>query len=316
MPTLTKRFGNGHWMPFLLRASVAVLLLTNIPSANAAPILYFDSLKSTTGGCITKYDSPYMQSGRLIARRDIRITAINVAIGTAVRTSFNSTTYNIFTNDTSTNAPGVLLATYSPSSISGANSLSVARYVGDYSISSGTNFWVVPGQLPTVLSQCYFTASSPVELGMNGVTADSSTSNSDVSYWRAYSASSSPVGATWAGIQNFGLIVQLSLESSVPAPVGATIATQSGSLAANYRTVTPLAVNVDTTSKVTFYANGKVIAGCRNILSSSGTATCNWKPSVHGSYRIYAAANPVSNSYVAANTPTISVGVVARTNKR
>lgn len=257
-----------------------------------------------------------MQSGRLIARRDIRITAINVAIGTAVRTNFNSTNYNIFTNDTSTNAPGVLLATYSPDSISGANSLSVARYLGDYSISSGTKFWVVPGQLPTVLSQCYFTASSPIELGMNGVTADSSTSNSDLSYWRAYSASSSPIGATWAGVQNFGLIVQLSLESSAPNVVIATLGTQSGSLRADYRTVTPLTVNVDTQSRVTFYANGRVVPGCRNILSSGGTATCNWKPSVHGSFKIYAAANPVSSSYVASNTSTITVGVAARTNKR
>lgn len=295
---------------------VIVLLLIPAPQATAAPTLYFDTTKSASSGCVTKYDSPYMQTGRLIAQRDIRISAINVTIGASVRSNFSSTTYNIFSNDNSTNAPGTLLASYSPDSISGSGALSIARYLGDYSISSGTKFWVVPGQLPTVQSQCYLQNTVPSELNMNGVTPDSSTSISDGQYWRAYSASSSPVGATWSGIQNFGLIVQLSLEGALAAPVVATLRTQSGSLSANYRNVTPLTVNVDTQSKVTFFVNGKVIPGCRNVLSSTGTATCNWKPSVHGSYRIYAAANPVSSSYIAANTSTITVGVAARTNKR
>lgn len=295
---------------------IAALSITSVPQAKASPIFYFNTTKSTSSGCVTKYDSPYMQTGRLIAQRDLRIAAINVTIGTSVRTNFNSTSYNIFSNDTSTNAPGLLLAAFSPDSISGSGAQTLARYIGNYTISSGTKFWVVPGQLPTVQSQCYLLNTMPIELNMNGATPDSSTSNSDSQYWRAYSASSTPVGAIWDGVQNFGLVVQFSLEGSPLNPVVASIGTQSGSMKMDRRTPSPLTVNVDTQSRVTFFANGKTIAGCRNILSTSGTATCNWKPSVHGSIRIHAAAIPISSSYVAANTPTITVGVVARTNKR
>ena len=151
---------------------------------------------------------------------------------------------------------------------------------------------------------------------MSAFRVDTSTSGSNTAWLRVSSTNTSPSGTGWTSFPATGTAFQFSLEDNVVTPVTATLGTQSGTLRTDFRTVTPLTVNVDTNSRVTFYANGRVIAGCRNILSSSGTATCNWKPSVRGSHRIYAAANPISNSYIAANTPTISVGVVARTNKR
>jgi hypothetical protein len=296
---------------------IAGLTLGSIPHANAAPELYYNTLKSESTGCVTKYDAPYMQSGRLIAQKNLRISALNVAIGTSNRANFNSTTYHIYTNDLTTNAPGTQLATFTPETITGSSGFTIARYVGNYSISSGTKFWIVPGQLPTVQSQCYFTSGGDVsEFRMNGVTPDSSTSNSNSQYWRAYSGSTSPVGASWSGVQNFTLVVQLSIEAGQATAVAVSLSMQSGSKQASYRTQSPLLINVDTPSKVTFYANGKIISGCKNILSSSGAAICNWKPSVLGSNSLYASAVPNDGLYLANSSSVLNVSVVPRTNKR
>jgi hypothetical protein len=296
---------------------IAGLTLASIPYANAAPELYYNTLKSESTGCVNKYDSPYMQSGRLIAQKNLRISALNVAIGTSNRANFNSTTYHIYTNDLTTNAPGTQLATFTPETITGSSGFTIARYVGNYSISSGTKFWIVPGQLPTVQSQCYLTSGGDVsEFRMNGVTPDSSTSNSNSQYWRAYSGSASPVGASWSGVQNFTLVVQLSIEAGQATAVTVSLSMQSGLQQTSYRTSSPLIASVDSPSRVTFYANGKIISGCKNILSSSGTATCNWKPSIRGGLRLYASAVPNDGLYLANSSSVLNVSVVPRTNKR
>ena len=55
----------------------------------------------------------------------------------------------------------------------------------------------------------------------------------------------------------------------------------------NFRTSNTLTANSDSSGKVTFYEAGKRIPGCISLtLSGSGnsySATCNWKPRIHGS---------------------------------
>lgn len=218
-----------------------------------------------------------------------------------------------------TGAPSTVLATFTSDSISGSGATTVAKFVGSYTVTAGTKYWIVSAQNPSVFPMCYRGSVSTNfnSLIMNSFIVDTSTSNNNSAWSRAtQTGGTNPIGASWTVSLPDATTFQFSLENNTSTPVTATLATQSGSLRTDFRTVTPLTVNVDSASRVTFYANGKAVAGCRNILSSAGTATCNWKPSVHGSYRIYAAANPVSTSYIAASTPTISVAVVARTNKR
>ena len=62
-----------------------------------------------------------------------------------------------------------------------------------------------------------------------------------------------------------------------------------------YRASTNIVATANINGKVTFYANGKVIAGCKNKSTSSKTVTCVWRPSVHGKNSI--TATIVSSTY-------------------
>lgn len=79
---------------------------------------------------------------------------------------------------------------------------------------------------------------------------------------------------------------------------------------ANFRSSVTLGATVNTNGKVTFYALGKVIPGCRSIPmanSNGGTVTCNWRPSMRGAVNI--SVNFVSGAYSDSSLPiAISVG--------
>lgn len=86
-----------------------------------------------------------------------------------------------------------------------------------------------------------------------------------------------------------------------------------------FRTTTLLTVTVSEAGKVTFYAQGKVIPGCKarpTITSASITATCSWRPSQRTAVPITAKFAPTS---LPSNLITINFGTVqvaSRTVKR
>lgn len=298
---------------------IAALLLASIPSSQAVQTLLFSSIGSS--GCGTAINTSFLYANKLVASRSATINVINVAIGTGSQTNFSTSRYYIMANDptggsSSNGAPSTVLATFTPDVITGTGANTIAKYVGSYLVSSGTKFWVVAAQRPSDFPMCFWNPTSTSSMTSSGVAVDTSTSGVTTSWLRAYSnVGTTPVGASWTVLAD-NTAFQFSLENNTPTPVTASLATQSGALSTTYRAVTPLRVSVDTPSRVTYFANGKVIAGCRNVLSSSGIATCNWKPSIHGLYRLYANANPISTSYSATLTSVISVGVAARINRR
>lgn len=299
---------------------ITAFLLTTTPSAHAAQTIYYDSIGPS--GCISAWSAAAVHSTKLIAINSVTVNTINVLIGNGTQTNFSTSRYYIMSNNptggspVSSGSPSTVLATFTPDTISGSGVNTIAKYVGTYSTTAGTTYWITPAQTAASFPMCYKATTAITELVMNSFKVDTATQGSNAGWNRAYSSQSTPIGASWTVYSPDALSWQFSLENNTSTPVTASLGTQSGSLKADYRTVTPLTVTVDTQSKVTFFANGKVIAGCRNVMSSSGTATCNWKPSVHGSFKITATANPVSSSYIAANTSAITVGVAARTNKR
>jgi len=299
----------------LMGLLIAAFAVTSVPNAHAAADVYFDSIGS---GCANTWAPNQLDALKIIASQNVTVNTLKVAVGASLTPNFASSRFYIYSNAAGgvAGVPGTSLATFSPDSISGSGTNTVATYTGNFTSVAGTSYWITAGQKGNVFPYCYWYSSDATVFTMTAFNVDTSTSNNNGAWIRVTSTSSSPSGASWSGFPATGLAVQFTLGYFTVQPVLATIGTQSGSLKADYRTVTPLTVNVDTNSKVTFYANGKVIAGCRNLLSSSGTATCNWKPSVHGSYRIHATANPVSNSYTPSTTSVINVGVAARTNKR
>ena len=64
-----------------------------------------------------------------------------------------------------------------------------------------------------------------------------------------------------------------------PANAGLTLSVSSTPV---FRAATNIVATANINGRVTFYANGKVISGCKNKLTSSKTVTCVWKPSLHG----------------------------------
>lgn len=304
----------------LLGWLVAALSITSVPQASAAQTVFYSAFGSS--GCLNEYGSSYLNGQRMRATQTVSINTIRVLVGTRSTSSFSTSIFYLMANNPSggtlnNGSPSTVLETFRADAISGVGANTVATFTGSYTVSAGTIFWIVPGQRASIFPYCFWYSYDTGLMNQNGVSLDTSTTGVNTSWHRAVvNGGINPVGASWTVGGNDGLSWQFSLENNTATPVVATMGTQGGLVRADYRTVTPLTATVDTTSRVTFYANGRIIPGCRNLLSSAGSATCNWKPSVRGSFRVYANANPVSNSYIASSTTVINVGVVPRTNKR
>lgn len=86
-----------------------------------------------------------------------------------------------------------------------------------------------------------------------------------------------------------------------------------------YRASNALTVTTTAAGKVTFYAKGKVIPGCKNIstvTSTTITATCTWKPSIHTPTLITAILTPTASPSNPVNLSAGYITVTARTGKR
>lgn len=299
---------------------LALFITSTIPHANAATVIHYDTTFGNSCGAVLQTSSIY--ANKVVALSSVTINTINVLVGTGGTSNFLTSRYYIMANNptggsSSNGAPSTVLATFTPDSIAGTGSATVAKFVGSYSVSAGTKYWIAAAQSAATFPMCYMSPSNNNIFAFPSLTVDTSTSGTNSAWLRAYvTGGSNPVGASWTVALPDSTTFQFSLEYNAPTQVTAALTSQSGLLITSYKTSTPLRVSVDTPSKVTFYANGKVIAKCRNILSSAGVATCNWLPSVHGSYRIYATANPISTSYIASSTSIININVAARTNRR
>jgi hypothetical protein len=75
-----------------------------------------------------------------------------------------------------------------------------------------------------------------------------------------------------------------------------------------------LTATVDDTVKITFYADGKRIAGCVGLSAVAGTQNCNWRPTVHKRVSIYAVISQAG--LVVAASSRIMVAVNKRTSLR
>ena len=76
----------------------------------------------------------------------------------------------------------------------------------------------------------------------------------------------------------------------------------------------------DVSGKVTFYANGKRIAGCisKSTTGTSPTFTgdCTWKPATTAPIRLHASISSPTSAFVTTNTSVLSVQPIKRTSTR
>jgi hypothetical protein len=75
-----------------------------------------------------------------------------------------------------------------------------------------------------------------------------------------------------------------------------------------------LTATLDDTVKVTFYADGKKIAGCVGLAAVAGTKNCTWKPTVQKQITVYATISQAGA--VVATSQKISVSIQKRTGTR
>jgi hypothetical protein len=118
-----------------------------------------------------------------------------------------------------------------------------------------------------------------------------------------------PTGASWTSD------VYL-LAYSTPNDVATTTNQPTTSSTPTKSSTTDLSVVVSAEGKVTFFANNKYIPGCRSIPTASLTATCKWKPPVHGTVTIKAVLTPTQPNYLQSTSPPLTTNVERRTIKR
>ena len=96
------------------------------------------------------------------------------------------------------------------------------------------------------------------------------------------------------------------------------VSSASFTLASNtptYRTLNTITATVPLNSKVTFYENKKIIAGCKNIAAVVTTAICRWKPSSRGQMNVRVSYT-TSGSATVNWAPTATVIGGNRTTRR
>jgi hypothetical protein len=303
-----------RWRRRLCRVVALLMVICSSfsQSAFAAPIIVNSSLGS---GCVASYAAANIFTNRYVATSNVNLSAINMLIGNQSISSFSTTRIYIYSDNSSTNSPDVIISTFTPDALYGQLDTTTARFIGSQSIVAGSKFWIVPSVRSSLFPRCYSPSASISQMTFNGVIPDTSTSLSNSSFSRAYlNALNPPNPGTWSA-DNSGQMWQLSIEA-LPTPITASLSAQGGSNQAIYRTSTQLNVTVNASSKVTFFTSGKLIPGCRNIQSVAGIATCYWKPSVIGVNVITAKIVSLDSAFSDAVSSRFEVRVSRRTSLR
>lgn len=287
----------------LISFYLAVFMVAPNHPAEAAENYSFSSLSN---GCRNSYTSAAFGS-RYVVSRTSNISTITVQIGGGSVINFSTSRYYI-RSDTSGN-PGATIATFTPVTVSNG----LARYTGTFSATSGTKFWITPGQSFTSFPGCYGQPLLNSDLTTDGsINVDSQTGLTSVFY-----SQSNDGGVTWGAGTASNFLFQLGIEaggSDTSTIVISGISPNTSPLI--YRSSYTLTATLSTPGKTTFYAQGKTIAGCKNVATSTSTSTCIWKPASHGSIAVYATLNPTNSALKPSTSAERIFGVAPRSNKR
>ncbi len=150
-------------------------------------------------------------------------------------------------------------------------------------------------------------------------------SDSSISWDVSYST---PITGTYnyLAVQNEynGVIDELRGDATYAAVAGISVAPSisapSVSGTPNKGIASSVTVTVGAAGYMRFYVDGKRVPACLNRPTTGSspnfTVTCNWKPPVKGTHRMYATFTSTDASYTNATTPVANIQVVPRTNTR
>jgi hypothetical protein len=283
-------------------------ILIPSPTSAAGNVVF-----SALGVTCTQHTGSNIYGHRYIAGTNGQISAINALLpvgavsNSTFQTNFPNARYLVMA-DNGNLGPVTTLATFTADTMTGVN----ARFVGSYSITAGTKFWIVPAQVANNFPDCYAypgnIPSASVTL-TNGWRLDTTTASS---WYSTTGANTASLGSANSGT----ILFAISIELTPPSPASVNVSLQSGGTGATYRAITTIKASASTDGKVTFYQAGKVIAGCRNVLTVSSVATCSWRPSIHGGASLTAKIIPTDSSIPQGVSPVFTAGVSTRVNKR
>jgi len=124
-----------------------------------------------------------------------------------------------------------------------------------------------------------------------------------------------PVGCPGSGAKGGSGIVIVAYLININ--TSTTLSAVSGLYLSKKLTTTQIKATVTgTDGTVTFYQNGRYIAGCKNLPTISLIATCNWRPIIHGLVSITAVFTPTSGSYTGSTALPIYLTIGKRTTAR
>ena len=95
---------------------------------------------------------------------------------------------------------------------------------------------------------------------------------------------------------------------------GLTLAMNSGLRTAVFRVSNTITATSTESGRVTFYADGKKIAGCIGLATSSNAVSCSWKPAIRKAQRLTAVLKTTGGQY--STIQDLMVSVVSRTTRR
>lgn len=267
-----------------------------------------DVVLGTTGassGCNYPTSLPYGILFQAGTTSTINKIAVQVA-GTTTTTQFQSNQFRIYADSSGTMS--TLLGSFLPETMSASSTLSgateatrLATYTGNVSLTAGTNFWIRTSAGGNSMYLCHSNGMTTRSSGWTPVMSGSSYRYFNGSY------------ITYSRI----FIIEVSITDENLNP---TIGTPTLGGAAFKGQVVVISVVSDAEGKVAFYQGEKRIPGCSSRVtsgsSSSFTATCNWKPSVHGFQRITAKLTPAINGAASPTSTALNVYVNRRISAR
>lgn len=104
--------------------------------------------------------------------------------------------------------------------------------------------------------------------------------------------------------------------SAVSGATTTTLSITGSPTTTNFRNVRALVVGVSVNGKVTLRANGIIISGCKNKLTSGLSFTCNWKPATRGYVNLVATYSPTIAGYQSSTSATYKIFVTNRSGSR
>lgn len=232
------------------------------------------------------------------------IVEVNILVNMAL-TAGKVEAYLYQNSNNGVSGSGTYVATFTQSATAtsytgGVTNAYLLRLTGSAQVTSGLKYWI------------YFRA--PVYSG-NELHGFASTTPTVTDSWAIVKSGSSYLWSS--ATNNFAMTTYPTFKIIVSTPTTISVSLNAGGSSSIYRTSTTIKATVNSNGPVAFYANGKVIPGCKKVQSVSLVALCAWKPSIHAGSLLTARVTPTDSANYAPKTSLpFFIGTDKRTTKR